>query len=53
MSNILYGGGCINDVVYYFVMLYLFFGGVGSSGLGGYYGKESFWIFLYYKSILV
>ncbi|KMP54720.1 hypothetical protein TU56_18570, partial [Bacillus cereus] len=31
---------------------YLPFGGVGSSGLGGYHGKESFRTFSHYKSIL-
>ncbi len=33
-SNISYGGGCINDVVYHLATPYLPFGGVGSSGLG-------------------
>ncbi|PRT13027.1 aldehyde dehydrogenase family protein [Bacillus thuringiensis] len=51
-SNISYGGGCINDVVYHLATPYLPFGGVGSSGLGGYHGKESFRTFSHYKSIL-
>ncbi|MED1113871.1 aldehyde dehydrogenase [Bacillus paramycoides] len=50
--NISYGGGCINDVVYHLATPYLPFGGVGSSGLGGYHGKESFRTFSHYKSIL-
>ncbi|EOO26364.1 aldehyde dehydrogenase [Bacillus cereus BAG1X2-3] len=51
-SNISYGGGCINDVVYHLATPYLPFGGVGSSGLGGYHGEESFRTFSHYKSIL-
>ena len=41
-SNISYGGGCVNDVVYHLATPYLPFGGVGSSGLGSYHGEESF-----------
>ena len=52
-SNISYGGGCINDVVYHLATPYLPFGGVGSSGLGSYHGEESFRTFSHYKSILV
>ncbi|MGG5736668.1 MULTISPECIES: aldehyde dehydrogenase [Bacillus cereus group] len=51
-NNIPYGGGCINDVVYHLATPYLPFGGVGSSGLGGYHGEESFRTFSHYKSIL-
>ncbi|HDR7598221.1 aldehyde dehydrogenase (NAD+) [Bacillus sp. RC55] len=51
-SNISYGGGCINDVVYHLATPYLPFGGVGSSGLGSYHGEQSFRTFSHYKSIL-
>ncbi|MEY8348377.1 aldehyde dehydrogenase [Bacillus cereus] len=51
-SNISYGGGCINDVVYHLATPYLPFGGVGSSGLGSYHGKQSFRTFSHHKSIL-
>ncbi|PEA19595.1 aldehyde dehydrogenase family protein [Bacillus cereus] len=51
-NNIPYGGGCINDVVYHLATPYLPFGGVGSSGLGGYHGEQSFRTFSHYKSIL-
>lgn len=51
-SNISYGGGCVNDVVYHLATPYLPFGGVGSSGLGSYHGEESFRTFSHYKSIL-
>ncbi|HEK9100242.1 aldehyde dehydrogenase [Bacillus pfraonensis] len=50
--NISYGGGCMNDVVYHLATPYLPFGGVGSSGLGSYHGKQSFRTFSHYKSIL-
>ncbi|MED1622707.1 aldehyde dehydrogenase [Bacillus pseudomycoides] len=50
--NVSYGGGCINDVVYHLATPYLPFGGVGSSGLGSYHGKQSFRTFSHYKSIL-
>lgn len=33
-------------------MRFLLFGGVGNSGIGSYYGKVSFDIFFYYKSVL-
>lgn len=44
-SNISYGGGCINDVVYHLATPYLPFGGVGSSGLGVIMGKKVFGLF--------
>lgn len=47
-SNISYGGGCVNDVVYHLATPYLPFGGVGSSGLGSYHGEESFRTFSHY-----
>lgn len=34
MECFLFGGGCINDMFMYIVMLYLLFGGVGESGMG-------------------
>ena len=44
-SNISYGGGCVNDVVYHLATPYLPFGGVGSSGLGVTMGKKVFGLF--------
>lgn len=52
LEMILVGGCCINDIVIYIVMNYLFFGGIGESGMGLYYGKVGFDIFIYYKSVL-
>jgi len=47
-----FGGGCINDTVVHFINPYMPFGGVGSSGMGGYHGKKSFDTFTHNKSIL-
>jgi len=37
-----FGGGCINDTVSHLANPELPFGGVGSSGMGSYHGKEQF-----------
>ncbi|MBA4536958.1 aldehyde dehydrogenase [Bacillus aquiflavi] len=52
VTNISFGGGCINDTVYHIVSPYLPFGGVGTSGIGAYHGKGSFDTFSHKKSIL-
>ncbi len=52
ISEISFGGGCINDTISHLVSPYLPFGGVGDSGIGNYHGKASFDTFTHYKSIL-
>lgn len=52
LENLLFGGGCVNDILMYVVILYLLFGGVGESGIGSYYGFDSFNIFMYKKSVV-
>jgi aldehyde dehydrogenase (NAD+) len=47
-----FGGGCINDTVVHVASSDMPFGGVGSSGMGGYHGKYSFETFSHQKSIL-
>lgn len=47
-----FGGGCINTTVLHPGNLYLPFGGVGSSGMGNYHGKASFYTFSHQKGIL-
>ncbi|MBF0100775.1 MAG: aldehyde dehydrogenase [Desulfobacterales bacterium] len=47
-----FGGGCINDTIVHLVNPNMSFGGVGSSGMGGYHGKKSFDTFSHFKSIL-
>ena len=46
-----FGGGAVNDVVVHIANKNLPFGGVGSSGYGGYHGKFSFDTFTHKKSI--
>lgn len=47
-----YGGGVINDCIVQFVNDKLPFGGVGSSGLGQYHGKHTFYTFTRQKAIV-
>jgi aldehyde dehydrogenase (NAD+) len=52
MTNLSFGGGCINDTLYHLANPNLPFGGVGASGMGAYHGKYSFETFSHRKSIL-
>lgn len=52
MTTLSFGGGCVNDTLYHLANPNLPFGGVGSSGMGGYHGKHSFDTFSHQKSIL-
>jgi aldehyde dehydrogenase (NAD+) len=52
IREISFGGGCINDTIVHLATPYMPFGGVGSSGMGGYHGKASFDTFSHFKSIL-
>ncbi|CBZ02991.1 aldehyde dehydrogenase [Clostridium botulinum] len=52
IKNISFGGGCINDTIMHLSTSALPFGGVGSSGIGGYHGRASFDTFSHKKSIL-
>lgn len=47
-----FGGVCINDILLYVVLYELFFGGVGNSGMGSYYGWKIFDIFIYVKLVV-
>ena len=51
ISHVSFGGGCINDCIMHVANMHLPFGGVGSSGMGGYHGKYSFDTFSHRKSI--
>jgi aldehyde dehydrogenase (NAD+) len=46
------GGASINDVIVHFASETMPFGGVGSSGMGGYHGKFSFETFSHKRSVL-
>jgi aldehyde dehydrogenase (NAD+) len=52
MTELSFGGGCINDTLMHLASPYLPFGGVGASGNGRYHGEESFLTFSHQKSIL-
>ena len=52
ISQLSFGGGCINDTIIHLATPYLGFGGVGNSGMGSYHGKKSFDTFTHEKSII-
>ena len=52
LSEISFGGGCINDTIIHLATPHMGFGGVGNSGIGAYHGKKSFETFSHEKSIL-
>ena len=52
LSEISFGGGCINDSLMHIANDNLPFGGVGNSGTGSYHGEAGFKTFSHYKSIL-
>lgn len=52
LDTVSFGGGCVNDCVVHLATHHMPFGGVGSSGMGGYHGKASFETFSHSKSIL-
>lgn len=52
LSQLSFGGGCINDTVVHLATVHMPFGGVGESGMGGYHGKFGFDTFSHKKSIL-
>ena len=52
LSQLSFGGGCINDTIIHLATSYLGFGGVGNSGMGSYHGKKSFDTFTHEKSII-
>jgi aldehyde dehydrogenase (NAD+) len=52
INSIPFGTGCINDCLVQFQNPNLPFGGVGTSGIGSYHGKNSFDAFSHRKSIV-
>ncbi len=52
LSEVSFGGGCVNDTIMHISVGALPFGGVGDSGIGSYHGEEGFKSFSHYKSIL-
>jgi aldehyde dehydrogenase (NAD+) len=47
-----FGGGAINDTLIHFANPRLPFGGIGSSGIGAYHGKHTFYTFSHKKPVL-
>lgn len=52
LTELSYGGGCINDVVIHLATSEMGFGGIGESGMGSYHGKTGFDAFTHYKSVV-
>lgn len=52
VSELSFGGGCINDVIVHLGNPFLPFGGVGESGMGRYHGEDSFKTFSHMKSVM-
>jgi acyl-CoA reductase-like NAD-dependent aldehyde dehydrogenase len=52
ISTIQFGGGCINDTIIHIATTKMPFGGVGTSGMGSYHGKQGFDTFSHFKSIM-
>ncbi len=52
LSQVSFGGGCINDAVMHVSNHQLPFGGVGNSGMGSYHGKFGFDTFSHTKAVL-
>lgn len=52
LSEISFGGGCVNDTVMQIANGALPFGGVGDSGMGSYHAEQGFRSFSHYKSIV-
>lgn len=52
LSQLSFGGGCVNDAIMHVSGKNLPFGGVGESGMGSYHGKYGFSSFSHYKSVL-
>lgn len=51
MTQVSFGGGCVNDTVIHLANGKLPFGGVGESGMGAYHGDLSFSTFTHRKSV--
>lgn len=53
LSNVSFGGACVNDTMVHLTNPNLPFGGVGESGVGSYHGRKSFDLFSHMKSVMV
>lgn len=52
LSQLSFGGGCVNDTLMHLTSSHMPFGGVGASGMGSYHGHFGFDSFSHHKSIV-
>ncbi len=52
LTQVPFGGGCINDTIIHIATKNLPFGGIGNSGMGRYHGKYTFDTFSHEKSVV-
>ena len=52
LTELSFGGGCINDTIVHLATPFMPFGGVGPSGMGSYHGTRSFFTFSHEKSVM-
>lgn len=52
VSEVRFGGGCINDTIIHLASSFMPFGGVGESGMGSYHGRYGFETFTHRKSVV-
>ena len=52
LSEVSFGGGCVNEALMHVTNGHLPFGGVGDSGIGSYHGEAGFRSFSHYKGIV-
>lgn len=52
LEEVSFGGGCVNNALIHLANPNLPFGGIGSSGMGAYHGKDSFDTFSHRKSVI-
>ena len=53
LSELSFGGGCVNDTLVHLTNPHLPFGGVGASGTGAYHGEAGFLAFSHRKSVIL
>jgi aldehyde dehydrogenase (NAD+) len=52
LTEISFGGGCVNNASWHLTNFNLPFGGRGNSGIGSYHGKYSFDVFTHKKAVM-
>ncbi|MCR5050845.1 MAG: aldehyde dehydrogenase [Paludibacteraceae bacterium] len=52
LTEVSFGGGCVNDTIIHIATSNMPFGGVGNSGMGHYHGKYTFQTFSHSKAVV-